>query len=731
MTVLGLSAFYHDSAACLVQGGRVVAAAQEERFSRVRFDAEMPWRAIQSCLELGGIGMNDVEVVSFYEKPLLRFDRAMTTFVHRWPAGRRAFSATAADWFRQRLRLKALLHSELGWRGRVVYAAHHEAHAASAFLASPFEEAAILTIDGVGEWTTNAVGLGRGADVSLLQELRFPHSLGLLYAAVTEYLGFEVLADEYKVMGLAPYGKPRFAEAIKQQLVTLRQDGSYELDLAYFRYLDGDQSCDPARFAALFEGKARAPSDPLEDRHADVAASVQAVIEEALLLQARHAHRVTGAENLVMAGGVSLNSVANGRIAREGPFKRLWIQPAAGDAGGALGAALLGWHRALGKPRSPLPEDSMQGALLGPSFDERQVALAVQDAGLSARQLPADELDAEVAKRLASGAVAGWFQGRMEFGPRALGARSILADPRALDVQARVNERIKFREGFRPFAPAVLERCAKDWFQLDGASPYMLLVTPVAAAHARAVTAGADADAPRGLARLGIPVSDIPGVTHVDGSARVQTVDAQRNPRFFRLLTAFEAETGCPLLLNTSFNLRGEPIVCTPANAIHTFLASGLDLLVLGSSIVERPPGPAVPLPPPPAKARSRVALKRFARDLALGFALISAVLWFKGGVSARPFTAAFGALALGMAAVAQFRRHWLGPLLAVWQPFADRLGRGLSGVLFGAVYWLVVGPIALLRRVSAEPWPAPRNPALPSYWSTWQPPRGDTERMY
>lgn len=729
MTVLGLSAFYHDSAACLVRDGRVVAAAQEERFSRVRFDAEMPWRAIQSCLELGGIGMQDVEVVSFYEKPLLRFDRAMTTFVHRWPAGRRAFSATAADWFRQRLRLKALLHSELGWRGRVVYAAHHEAHAASAFLASPFEEAAILTIDGVGEWTTNAVGLGQGANVSLLQELRFPHSLGLLYAAVTEYLGFEVLADEYKVMGLAPYGKPRFAAAIKQQLLTLRQDGSYELDLAYFRYLDGDQSCDPERFAALFEGKPRVSHEPLEDRHADVAASVQAVIEEALLLQARHAHLVTGAENLVMAGGVSLNSVANGRIAREGPFKRLWIQPAAGDAGGALGAALLGWHRALGKPRAPLAQDAMQGALLGPAFDDRQVALAVAEAGLTARRLPPDELDVEVARRLASGSVAGWFQGRMEFGPRALGARSILADPRALDVQARVNERIKFREGFRPFAPAVLERAASDWFELDGASPYMLLVTPVAAAHARPIAEGADA--PRGLARLGVPVSDIPGVTHVDGSARVQTVDAERNPRFFRLLTAFHAETGCPLLLNTSFNLRGEPIVCTPANAIRTFLASGLDLLVLGSSIVERPPGPAQPLPPPPPKARPRAALKRFARDLLLGFSLLGLVLAFKGGAAARPFALAFAGLALVIAALALFRRQWLAGLLAIWQPFADRLGRGLSGVLFGLVYWLVVGPIALLRRVSAEPWPAPRKPELESYWSPWQPPRGDAERMY
>ncbi len=728
MNVLGISAFYHDSAACLVQDGRVVAAVQEERFSRRRFDAEMPWQAIRCCLELAGIGPRDLDLVAFYEKPLLRFDRAMATFVHTWPAGRRAFSESAPTWHGHRLRLKALLRTELDYRGRLAFFAHHEAHAASAFLPSPFERAAIVTVDGVGEWTTNSIGVGKGGEVELVSELRFPDSLGLLYAAVTEYLGFEILSDEYKVMGLAPYGEPRFAAAMREKLIDLRDDGSYELNLAYFTFLYGDHTIDPGAFTQLFAGPPRAPDAKLEDRHADVAASVQAVVEEALLRQARHAHRVTGAENLVLAGGVALNSVANGRIEREGPFRGVWIQPAAGDSGGAIGAALLGYHRALGQPRDPNALDGMHGALLGPSFDDARVDRALADVGLSAKVLEPAAIDGEVARRLARGEVIGWFQGRMEFGPRALGARSILADPRPADVQERVNKRIKFREGFRPFAPAVLEPYAKDWFEIAVPNPYMQVVAPVT--KARLLPEFAERAAlPKGLDRLGVALSQVPGVTHVDGSARVQTVDAERNPRFHALLSAFAAETGCPVVLNTSFNLRGEPIVCTPIDALNTFLASEIDTLVLGSRVVERPPGPPRALPPPPPRATSLAATRRFGWDLALGFAIGSALLAYRGGPAANVAALVLLAIALTTSVITVFRRQWLVPLARAWRPIAARVAKQLSRLLFAIVHLVVVGALALRR--GPAPWARRFGSAQPSYWSKWEAPRGTWERMY
>jgi len=723
--VLGISAFYHDSAACLVRDGRLVAASQEERFSRVRFDASFPLRAIQSCLEIAGIQANQLDAVAFYEKPLLRFDRAIAQFVHVWPRGRRSFVDTASSWMSERLRLDGILRQELGYRGPIYFGAHHESHAASAFYPSPFEEAAIITVDGVGEWTTNTIGHGRDQTFSLLEEVRFPHSLGLLYAAVTEYLGFEILSDEYKVMGLAPFGEPRLAAAIRDQLIDLRDDGSYRLDLSYFRYVEGEHSVDVRRFEQLFGGPVRRSDEPLGERHADVAASLQLVLEEALLAQARHAHARTGSKNLVMAGGVALNCVANGRILREGPFEQIWIQPAAGDSGGAVGAALLATHRVLGGHRAVAADDGMQGALLGPSYERAEADKAVAEAGLVSTPFADDLLDQEVARRLSRGEVVGWFQGRMEFGPRALGSRSILADPRPAAAQQRVNERIKFREGFRPFGPAVLAERTRDWFELDAESPYMLLVAPVAAA--RRLPPDPAAGERRGLGRLGAPVSTIPAVTHVDGSARIQTADERRNPRFFRLLTAFERETGCPVVLNTSFNLRGEPIVCTPADAIRTFLASEMEALVLGSLLVDRPAGPPRPLPPPPARPLTRAETSRFGRDFSLVFLLLTAFLAYRRSEFALPA----GVVAALFVLVTALFPASFAPFVRAWRPLGQKVSRALGAVLLGGVHLLVVGFVALLRGRKKPPWPVISRGRAEGYWEPWEAPRGGPDRMY
>ncbi len=730
MKVLGVSAFYHDSAACLVADGAVLAAAQEERFTRIRFDASFPLQAIRSCLATSGTAMSDVHTVAFYEKPLLRFDRAMATFLETFPRGRRAFVESTPAWMRERLRVSDMLRDELGWRGPVVYVKHHEAHAASAFYASPFSEAAILTVDGVGEWTTTAIGHGRDGDLALTNEIVFPHSLGLFYAAVTEYLGFEVLSDEYKVMGLAAYGEPRFASAILDRMIDLRDDGSYRLNLDYFRFVEGQRSIDRARFEALFATPQRAPDAKLEDIHADIAASAQAVLEEALLRQARHAHAITGSPNLVMAGGVALNAVANGRIAREGPFEHVWAQPAAGDAGGALGAALLATHRIEGLPRPAVAGDSMKGALLGPEFDRDRMLHALASERLDARELDEPALDTEVARRLADGQVVGWFQGRMELGPRALGSRSILADARRPDAQRRVNERIKFREGFRPFAPAVLESHAQTFFELRGPSAYMLFVSPLADAqrvtHERA----------RGLAQLENVVSTLPAVTHVDGTARVQTVHADRHPRFSRLLTEMYAQTGCPVLLNTSFYRRCEPIVCTPEDAIHPFLASEMDALALGPFLVDRPAGPARALPPPPPRAMTQGAVRSFARDTTLALAIATVTTSWLALHRHSAALALGGGLALTCLALALYGnrapRTAFTALAVRWRPVAEAVGRTLATVTLTLIYFAVLGPIALLRRRSAPILTRPVSKAeLRTYWTDHEPSRGGPDRMY
>lgn len=592
--ILGLSAFYHDSAACLVRGGEVLAAAQEERFTRVKGDAGFPARAIRACLDEAGVRETDLQAVIFYEKPLLRFDRVLETFLDRAPRGRESFAHGAGLWGGERQRIPSLLREGLaGYSGPLLYAHHHESHAASAFYPSPFEEAAILTIDGVGEWATASIGVGRGTQLEALRELRWPDSLGMLYSAFTYHCGFAVNSGEYKVMGLAPYGRPTFRDVLLRDVLQLRDDGSFTMNQSYFNYLDGLTMTSP-RFDAAFGGPPRAPESPITQRECDLAASVQAVTEEIVLRMARHAHTLTGLPYLCLAGGVALNAVANGRLAREGPFERIWVQPASGDAGGALGAALLAAHRWGGAPRVVAQPDGMRGALLGPSFSAAQLERALVTRGAVFRRID-DEgaLLAETADALAAGRAVGWFDGRMEFGPRALGARSILADPRDPQMPRILNHKVKFREAFRPFAPSVLAERAEEYFLLTDEAPYMTIVAPVAESQRlpAAATPATDADQISDAtltARLLQARSTIPAVTHLDHSARVQTVSAARTPRFHALLRAFAARTGVPALINTSFNVRGEPIVGSPEDAYACFMQTDLDLLVMPPFILEK-----------------------------------------------------------------------------------------------------------------------------------------------
>jgi carbamoyltransferase len=588
--ILGISAFYHDSAAALVVDGRPVAAAQEERFTRKKHDPGFPSRAVAYCLDEAGLTPEDLDWVGFYDKPLLKFDRLLETYLAYAPRGFRSFLMAMPPWLQTKLFLPRELGRALGgsYRKRFVFTEHHESHAASAFFPSPFEEAAILTIDGVGEWATASFGTGRGNAIELTHQLVFPHSLGLLYSALTYYTGFRVNSGEYKVMGLAPYGEPRYTDLFYKHLLDLKDDGSFRMDMSYFNYCQG-LTMTSAKFHRLFGGPPRRPESPLTQREMDLAASVQAVTEEILLRMARHVHRLTGAAKLCLAGGVALNCVANGRILREGPFEDLWIQPAAGEAGGALGVALFIHHQLLGQPRTPCPDDAQSGSLLGPAFGDDQLERVLRAAGAAYTRHPSDESLCEaVAEDLAAEKVVGWFEGRMEFGPRALGARSILGDARSPRMQSVMNLKIKFRESFRPFAPAVLRSRVADYFEMrpEEDSPYMLLVAQVR--EDKRLDVNGQADGLHGIELLKVPRSVIPAVTHVDDSARVQTVDARRNPLFERLLRAFERRTGCPVVINTSFNVRGEPIVCTPADALRCFLATDIDVLALGRCVLRK-----------------------------------------------------------------------------------------------------------------------------------------------
>jgi carbamoyltransferase len=584
MNILGISAFYHDSAACLLVDGKIVAAAQEERFTRKKHDPDFPKHAAEYCLKAAGLTIKDIDYVSFYDKPLLKFERLLETYLTTAPQGFTSYARALPLWLKHKLWIPDTIKSELSYEGEVLFTEHHQSHAGSAFFPSPYQKAAILTIDGVGEWTTNSLGIGDGNKFSIIREIKFPHSIGLLYSAFTYFTGFKVNSGEYKVMGLAPYGEPKYVQKIYDNLIDLKGDGSYHLNLKYFNYMSGLSMTNDG-FDELFDGPRRKPESPLTQREMDLAASIQVVVEECMLRQAVYLHKETGLENLCMAGGVALNCVGNGKLLRSGPFKNIWIQPAAGDAGGALGAALCTWYGYLDKPRvTDERRDSQNASLLGPEFSDDETISQISQFGAVYRRASGDELFRTTAELLAQEKVIGWFQGRMEFGPRALGNRSIIGDPRSTNMQATMNLKIKFRESFRPFAPAVLREDVSKYFDLDYDSPYMLLVAPVR--EERRVKMTAEQERLFGIAKLNVAKSDLPAITHVDYSARIQTVEASSHPRFYKLLSAFKERTGCAVLVNTSFNVRGEPIVCTPADAYACFMRTNMDALIVGDIVM-------------------------------------------------------------------------------------------------------------------------------------------------
>ena len=592
MRILGISAFYHDSAAALIEDGEIIAAAQEERFTRKKHDARFPAAAIAYCLEEKGIDLGGVDYVAFYDKPLLKFERLLDTYLAFAPRGFQSFRKAMPLWIKEKLFQKELLRKRLrqhangfDWDKRLLFAEHHQSHAASAFYPSPFEEAVVLTMDGVGEWATTSIAIGRGRELDMVKEIHFPHSLGLLYSAFTYYAGFKVNLGEYKLMGLAPYGEPRYAQLIRDHLIDVKEDGSFRLDLSYFDYCTGLRMTSD-KFHGLFGGLPRKPDEPLTQRHMDLAASVQRVLEETVLRLTRTLARETGIPNLCLAGGVALNCVANGKVLRDGAFQHLWIQPAAGDAGGALGAAYAVYHRLCERPRLGNVQDLMQGGFLGPSYTQEEIERRLNAAGALYHVLSESDLIEAAVAAIVEGKAVGWFQGRMEFGPRALGARSILGDARSPQMQSLLNLKVKFRESFRPFAPSVLREDVSDWFELDADSPYMLIVADVLERRRRAMSE--EEKALFGIDKLNVPRSEIPAVTHVDYSARIQTVHEETNPRYYALISTFKRLTGCPVIVNTSFNVRGEPLVCTPEDAFRCFMGTEIDVLAIGNCLLKK-----------------------------------------------------------------------------------------------------------------------------------------------
>jgi len=582
MNILGISCYYHDAAAALIRDGELLAAAQEERFTRKKHDPSFPRNAIQYCLKETGISLKEIDIISFYDKPFLKFERILETYVGYVPRGLQSAWKALPIWIKEKLWISDLIRNELDFEGKLIFPEHHESHAASAFYPSPFEEAAILTMDGVGEWATSSIGFGRQNKLDLLQELEFPHSLGLLYSAFTYFTGFRVNSGEYKLMGLAPYGEPKYARTIFDKILDLKEDGSFRMNMKYFDYASGLKMTS-RKMNALFDGPPRKPESKITQREMDIAASIQVVTEEIMLRMARHATKVTGSRNLCLAGGVALNCVGNGKILEAGIVDSIWIQPAAGDAGGAVGAAYTGWYQYLGNERVVKHNDSMYGAYLGPEFSDDEIQQFLDSNRFKGKKLSEEILISETAQAIEQEEVVGWFQGRMEFGPRALGARSILGDPRSEKMQKVLNVKIKFRESFRPFAPSVMEDYISEWFDLETKSPYMLLVAPV---HERLMKK-TDTSA-KGFDRLYQIRSEIPAVTHVDGSARIQSVGPDNNPRYYKLIDAFRKRTGCPILINTSFNVRGEPIVCTPEDAYRCFMRTNMDRLVIGSFMLKK-----------------------------------------------------------------------------------------------------------------------------------------------
>ncbi len=583
MNILGISAFYHDSAACLIRDGQIISAAQEERFTRKKHDHDFPAKAIEYCLNEAGIDRQDLDYVAFYDKPFQKFDRLLNTYLTYAPLGFGSFLKAMPLWLKQKLWIKDFIADELQFQGKILFPEHHQSHASSAFFPSPFQDAAFLTVDGVGEWTTSSYGVGDKNKIEIMGELHFPHSLGLLYSAFTFFTGFRVNSGEYKLMGLAPYGNPEYVDIIKEKLIDLKDDGSFKMDMQYFNFAAG-LTMTNRKFARLFGGPPRKPESEISQREMDIARSIQEVTEEILLKMVTHVYKQTGKSNLVLAGGVALNCVGNGRILREGPFENIWIQPAAGDAGGALGAALFTWHQYLDQPREPKSQrDNQSGSYLGPDFSNIDIKAYLDSNQIPHHHFEDNDLFSSVAQLIADAKVIGWFQGRMEFGPRALGNRSIIGDARSPEMQSTMNLKIKYRESFRPFAPSVLSEKVSDIFDLDEESPYMLLVAPV-----KKELWLAENKERSGLAMINSPRSTVPAITHVDQSARIQTVNSEDNPRYHALITHFYELTGSPVIINTSFNVRGEPIVCTPEEAFICFMRTDMDHLVLGNYILNK-----------------------------------------------------------------------------------------------------------------------------------------------
>jgi carbamoyltransferase len=586
MYILGISAFYHDSAACLIRDGEIISAAQEERFTRKKHDHNFPSKAIEYCIKSDGIQIKDLDLVAFYDKPFLKFERLLETYLAYAPVGFNSFIKAMPLWIKEKLWMKEYIKDKLGYEGKVIFPEHHESHAASAFYPSPFEEAAIITMDGVGEWTTTSYGKGSGNKIELIADIKFPHSLGLLYSAFTYYTGFKVNSGEYKVMGLAPYGEPKYVDLIFKELIDLKEDGSFRMNMEYFNYCTG-LTMTNSKFHKLFGGPPRKPESKLTQKEMDLARSVQDVTEEIVLRIGKHVYKETGLKNLCLAGGVALNCVANGKLLREGPFENIWIQPAAGDAGGAIGAALAGWHIYYGKPRkADNINDSQKGSYLGPEYKNDIILEFLNNKELAYKKLPDDKLVDTVSGLIAEEKVVGWFSGRMEFGPRALGARSIIGDARSSKMQAQMNLKIKFRESFRPFAPSVLEDKVSEYFELDRESPYMLLVADVKKERCKMMSR--EEEKLFGIDKLNILRSDIPAITHIDYSARVQTVNKNTNPLYYKLISRFNEKYGYAVIINTSFNVRGEPIVCTPEDAYRCFMRTDIDYLVLGNYLLNK-----------------------------------------------------------------------------------------------------------------------------------------------
>jgi carbamoyltransferase len=746
MYILGISAYYHDSAACLVKDGRIVAAAQEERFTHRKHDQDFPDQAVEFCLRHAGITGAELDHVVFYDKPLLKFVRLLETYFDYAPQGLSSFMKAMPVWMREKLWIREQIAERTNYKGKVLFTEHHESHAASAFFPSPFESAAVLTMDGVGEWATSSFGYGRGNELHLLKELHFPHSLGLLYSAFTYYTGFKVNSGEYKVMGLAPYGEPRYVRQILDEIVDLRDDGSLRLNMNYFNFAAG-LTMISREFDRLFGGPPRTPEGELTQREMNLARSIQEVCEEAMLRMARHAHRETGERNLCLAGGVALNCVGNGRILREGPFEKVWIQPAAGDAGGSLGAALSVWYQYLNNKRDVREvckghSDEMQGAYLGPAFTSAEVRNFLETTGANYRRLGRADLTGHVARLLAEEKVVGWFQGRMEFGPRALGARSILGDPRSPNMQTQMNLKIKFRESFRPFAPSVLRERVSDFFEMDTDSPYMLLVAPVRKELCYEPSGGPE-ELP-GIEKLNARRSTIPAVTHVDLSARVQTVRREANPHYYDLIVAFERLTGCPMLVNTSLNVRGEPIACTPEQAYNCFMRTDMDCLVMEDYIIEKKEqgegllsadpawqegsvltGRAKPSKVTDAESRKSVLM------VACALFVIAAWSLYRGRT---PAVIVFGTLAGALALIGMMRPALARRFHLLWMTLAGALGHVNSRIMLLLVFYLIFVPYHLIMRAVGRDPLNRRKAGRHSYWikrETTREAKGQFERLF